>query len=121
MQMMTNPPAPLACRRNNAAASTATVSLELVQDLLQSLQALCSEATLDHCLKQAGIVREFISHPGARLTHDQFVGLYRKSAGATGDEMMGLWSRPIRTGSLKYIMRSEEHTSELQSRGQLVC
>lgn len=114
MQMMTNPPAPLACRRNNAAASTATVSLELVQDLLQSLQALCSEATLDHCLKQAGIVREFISHPGARLTHDQFVGLYRKSAGTTGDEMMGLWSRPIRTGSLKYIMRAVTDAPTIQ-------
>lgn len=86
--------------------STATVSLELVQDLLLSLRALCSEPTLDECLKQAGIVKEFISHPASRLTHDQLVRLYQESAAATGDEMMGLWSRPIRTGSLKYIVRA---------------
>lgn len=85
---------------------TATVSVDLVQELLQSLSRLCTEAVLDQCLQQAGIVKDFIAKPGARVTHDQLVGLYQHSARATGDEMMGLWSRPIRTGSLKYIMRA---------------
>ncbi|KGG82285.1 transcriptional regulator [Comamonas thiooxydans] len=109
MQKVTIAPDPLEWPQTDAedgrSTSTATVSLDLVQDLLQSLRALCSEQALDRCLKEAGIVKKFISHPGARLTHDQLVGLYQKSAGATGDEMMGLWSRPIRTGSLKYIIR----------------
>lgn len=93
---------------NTAAATvaTATVSFGLVQDLLRSLRALCPRPVLDQCLKQAGIVKEFIDHPAARLTHDQLVRLYQESAAASGDEMMGLWSRPIRTGSLKYIMRA---------------
>ena len=39
------------------AAVAATVSLELVQDWLDSLQRLCPEPLLDDCLKQAGIVR----------------------------------------------------------------
>ncbi|GEQ78155.1 AraC family transcriptional regulator [Comamonas testosteroni] len=95
MQKLTIPP-----------ATTATVSFALVQDLLQSLRLLCREVDLDACLKEAGIVKAFIDQAGARLTHDQLVGLYRASAGATGDEMMGLWSRPIRTGSLKYIVRA---------------
>lgn len=82
-----------------------TVSLALVLDLLRSLRAVCSEVELDACLKQAGIVKEFLGHPGARLTHDQLVRLYKESAASTGDEMMGLWSRPIRTGTLKYLIR----------------
>lgn len=110
MQKLPSTPPPLELPQENAevsaAASTATVSIEFVQDLLRSLRALCHEQVLDRCLTQAGIVKEFIRHPGARLTHDQLVGLYRKSAGVTGDEMMGLWSRPIRTGSLKYIIRA---------------
>ncbi|MFT3804339.1 MAG: AraC family transcriptional regulator [Burkholderiaceae bacterium] len=85
-----------------------------MQDLLQSLRSLCPKPVLERCLKQAGIVREIISRPGARLTHDQVVGLYQHSAGATGDEMMGLWSRPIRTGSLKYIMRAVMDAPSLQ-------
>ncbi|MCV2218714.1 AraC family transcriptional regulator [Thauera sp. Sel9] len=87
-------------------ASTATVSFHFVQDLLQSLRSICAEPVLDRCLKQAGIAKEFIEHPGSRLTHDQLVRLYQESASATGDEMMGLWSRPIRAGALKYIVRA---------------
>ncbi|MBS0398825.1 MAG: AraC family transcriptional regulator ligand-binding domain-containing protein, partial [Proteobacteria bacterium] len=77
-----------------------------MEDLLRSLRAVCPQPVLDRCLKAAGIVKEFIDHPASRLTHDQLVKLYRESAAMTGDEMMGLWSRPIRTGSLKYIMRA---------------
>src|SRR5690606_29590677 len=56
--------------------------------------------------EQAGIAKAFIGHPASRLTHDQLVRLYQEGAGATGDEMMGLWSRPVRTGALKYIARA---------------
>ncbi|WP_243737046.1 AraC family transcriptional regulator [Cupriavidus sp. L7L] len=85
---------------------TATVSLDLVQDLLASLRAVYPNCVLDECLKGAGIVKEFIDHPASRLTHDQLVNLYKEVAAATGDEMMGLWSRPIRAGALKYIVRA---------------
>lgn len=89
-----------------ANSQTATVSLDLVQDLLVSVRAMRSNSVLDQCLKRAGIVKEFIDHPAARLTHDQLVNLYKEIAAATGDEMMGLWSRPIRAGALKYIVRA---------------
>lgn len=101
---LVRPPRGLPASPNAVAA--ATVSCDLVEDLLRSLRSLCSDQALDRCLQQAGIVKAFISHPGSRLTHDQLVGLYRRSAAATGDEMMGLWSRPIRTGALKYIVRA---------------
>ncbi len=88
------------------AAHTATVALDLVQDWFQSLRTSYSEEVLDHCLKQAGIVKDFIDRPGARLTRDQLVRLYQESAKKTGDEMMGFWTRPIRSGALKYIVRT---------------
>lgn len=87
-------------------APTATVSLALVEDLWSSLSRLGGGSLLDHCLRQAGIAKAFLRRPGARLTHDQLVRLYQVSAAASGDEMMGLWSRPIRSGSLKYIIRA---------------
>ncbi|WP_241021875.1 AraC family transcriptional regulator [Burkholderia sp. Ac-20353] len=83
-----------------------TVSSAFVADLIRSLRTVSSESTLDECFKRAGIVKKFLDHPEARLTHDQLVRLYKESAAATGDEMMGLWSRPIRTGTLKYLIRS---------------
>lgn len=89
-----------------ADVSAATVSLDLVQDWLSSLRAVCAEPVLDHCLRQAGIVKDFLDRPVSRLTRDQLVRLYQEGARATGDEMMGLWSRPIRSGSLKYIVRA---------------
>lgn len=88
------------------AARTATVALDLVQDWFHSLRTSYSEEVLDQCLKQAGIVKGFIDRPGARLTRDQLVRLYQESAKKTGDEMMGFWTRPIRSGALKYIMRT---------------
>src|SRR5690606_40579804 len=88
------------------AAHTATVALDLVQDWFHSLRTSYSEEVLDHCLKQAGIVKDFIDRPGARLTRDQLVRLYQESARKTGDEMMGFWTRPIRAGALKYIVRT---------------
>lgn len=90
----------------NGATWLATVSTGFVEDWLRSLRAICPEATVERCLQRSGIVRALIDRPSGRLTHEQVVNLYRASAGATGDEMMGLWSRPIRPGSLKYIARS---------------
>lgn len=93
-------------RGAHSAALSATVSAGFVQDWLRSLRAICGKAAMDRCLQHSGIVRELMTRPSARLTHEQIVNLYRASAAATGDEMMGLWSRPIRTGSLKTIVRA---------------
>lgn len=87
-------------------ACVATVSLALVQDLFRSLRAICSAADMARCLKQSGIVEELLDYPGARLTHDQLVRLYQEASAVSGDEMMGLWSRPIRAGTLKYLIRA---------------
>lgn len=84
----------------------ATVSLGFVEDWLQSLQRICSASDYSRFLHQAGFKSEFLAQPNARLTHDQFVKLYQVFATETGDEMMGLWSRSIRTGALKYLCKT---------------
>src|SRR4051812_46436014 len=46
------------------------------------------------------------AQPDARITRQQYAAQYRAVAAALDDEMLGLWSRPIRTGTLKYLMLS---------------
>lgn len=57
-------------------------------------------------MMQAGIPPSLFSRPDARITRAQFVALYKSVAAALDDEMLGLWSRPIRGGTLKYLMLS---------------
>lgn len=87
-------------------AFLATVSLGFVEDWLQSLQRISGPADYSRLLHQAGFRSAFLAQPSARLTHDQFVKLYQVFATGTGDEMMGLWSRSIRSGSLKYLCKT---------------
>lgn len=88
------------------AVSTATVSVALIEDILLSMGRVYTPRERDVCVQAAGIAPEFLSLPGLRITQDQFVRLYQESAALSGDEMMGLWSRPIRKGALKYIVRA---------------
>ncbi|NYT86361.1 AraC family transcriptional regulator [Pollutimonas harenae] len=92
---------------------TSTVSVELLRDLLLALQGICDEARLRGFLAEAGIFPELVARKHARITHEQLVRFYQIAAGETGDEMMGLWSRPIRTGALKVICRSVRDASSV--------
>lgn len=83
-----------------------TVSARFLQDLLLSLEAICLPAQLHELLSQAGIPAGLIAQDNARITHDQLVRLYQAAAVGTGDEMMGLWSRSIRRGTLKLLCKS---------------
>ena len=62
-----------------------------------------SPESVDVLLLAAGIAPAFRDRRGARVTREQLVRLYEVVALATGDEMLGLWSRPIRGGTLKYL------------------
>lgn len=83
-----------------------TLSRELLADWLTSVAAIAGTARLDEFLQAAGIAPAMLSRPGARITDDQAISFYQIAAVRTGDEMMGLWSRPIRSGALKFISRS---------------
>lgn len=82
-----------------------TVSLGFLQDLLASLEPICTPGQFSAFLNQAGIPAALIRQDNARITHDQLVRLYQAAAVGTGDEMMGLWSRSIRSGALKLLCK----------------
>ena len=85
-----------------------TVSLELVHELLASIERIAGPGDLDKYLVVAGLPASSSRHGQlpTRISHNQIVSLYQAAAVGTGDEMMGLWSRPIRSGALKYICKA---------------
>lgn len=93
----------------------ATVSLAFVQDWLVSLRSHCSASQYAAFLEQAGFSKEMLQQDHARVTHDQIVKLYQIVAVGTGDEMMGLWSRPIRSGALKFICTTVIEASSIRT------
>jgi AraC-like DNA-binding protein len=50
-----------------------------------------------------------------RVTLEEFVRLYQLAAPETGDEMMGLWSRPIRPRALQHLVTVQREASSLTS------
>jgi AraC-like DNA-binding protein len=90
-----------------------TVSSAFVQDWLVALQAHCTPPQLRRFLAEVDL--ELDGPTLARVTHDQIVRLYQLVAVETGDEMMGLWSRPIRSGALKHLCTSVRGASSLSA------
>ena len=90
-----------------------TVSRAFVQDWLDTLGSHCSPEQLRSFLGEVDLQHESV--PMARVTHDQIVRLYQLVAVETGDEMMGLWSRPIRSGALKHLCTSVRTASSLSA------
>lgn len=90
-----------------------TVSRAFVQDWLRALETLCPPQQLTHFLSETGLAVS--AGPRDRVTHDQIVRLYQLAAVETGDEMMGLWTRPIRSGALKNLCSYMRGASSLSA------
>ncbi len=90
-----------------------TVSRAFIEDWLSALRAYCPPDLLSDFLMQIGLAE--VAHPRERVTRDQIVQLYQNVAIGTGDEMMGLWSRPIRSGALKLLCTSIRGASSLSA------
>jgi AraC-like DNA-binding protein len=86
--------------------STLTVSAHFLHGMLHAVRTRHGEQVAAQVLANAGIPPSLLHQPDARLTRQQYVALYRTAAATLDDEMLGLWSRPIRTGTLKYLMLS---------------
>jgi AraC-like DNA-binding protein len=84
--------------------STLTVSSHFLHGMLQCVRTRHGERVAAQVLAAAAIPQSLLQRPDARLTRQQYVALYRTVAATLDDEMLGLWSRPIRTGTLKYLM-----------------
>ena len=92
----------------------ATVSYGLISDLVAALDQVCAAGELHAILSAAGLPFQG-DQSRMRLSREQIVRLYKVAAEVTGDEMMGLWSRPIRTGALKQICASMLGASSVEA------
>lgn len=84
-------------------SSLATVSRPFIEDWLVALEGCSSVEQMRSYLRRAGLDR-MESGLEARVTLDQIVTLYRIAAVESGDEMMGLWSRPVRARALQHLV-----------------
>lgn len=91
-----------------------TVSRSLIQDWLEALQLLCDEHHYTSLLERSDLPRH-VGVSRGRVTLDQIVRLYQLAAVETGDEMMGLWSRPIRPRALQHLLTSVRESTSLSS------
>ncbi|MGN6653611.1 AraC family transcriptional regulator [Trinickia sp.] len=83
---------------------SATVPISLVKAFLAGAQA--RPETIRRYLEEAGVAPELLAEPGARVTEEQFSTLYQAIAIALDDEMPGVFSRPQRSGTLKFLCLS---------------
>lgn len=79
-----------------------TVPFALVRAFLSYGESQLTE----HLAIQAGISRGILSSPHARITRHQFSQLYRLLASTADDELPGILSRPMRSGTLKFLCLS---------------
>jgi AraC-like DNA-binding protein len=85
-------------------APGATVPISLVNGFLGSVGT--RPDIVDQHLSAAHIPRALLDQPGARVTEEQFSTLYRSLAIELDDEMPGVFSRPLRSGALKFLCLS---------------
>nr|WP_231908171.1 MULTISPECIES: AraC family transcriptional regulator [Cupriavidus] len=81
---------------------SATVPISLVNGFL----AGADPAAMQRMAGRSGIAYGLLKTPGARVTEEQFSTLYRLLATELDDEMPGIFRRPLRNGTLKYLCLS---------------
>ena len=95
--------------RQKNTSDSLTVSRPFIADWLRALERCGDAQTVQGILRQAGLSDPQLS----RVGRDQIVTLYQRAAAASGDEMTGLWSRPIRNGALKHLLTTMRDASTL--------
>lgn len=91
-----------------------TVSRQFIADWLAALRPLCTDTEYLSLLKRSDLMADQVTTHG-RVTLDQIVSLYQHAAIETQDEMMGLWSRPIRPRALQHLLTSVREAKSLAS------
>ena len=89
-----------------------TVSRHFIADWLEALRPLCEADHFGSLLARSDLT---VDAQQGRITLDQIVCLYQLAAVETGDEMMGLWSRPIRPRALQHLLTSVREARSLSS------
>ncbi|WP_299196664.1 AraC family transcriptional regulator [uncultured Erythrobacter sp.] len=91
-----------------------TVSAAFIKDWIEALGTRCTPAQISSLLKRSGIDASAVTTP-QRITLDEITRLYQLAAIETGDEMMGLWSRPIRARALQHLVSVQREATSLTS------
>lgn len=94
--------------------SLTTVSAGFIQDWLDALASRCTPETMASLLERSGLQSGPMA-PTQRITLEEIARLYQLAAPETGDEMMGLWSRPIRPRALQHLVTVQREASSLTS------
>lgn len=81
-----------------------TVPIAFVRALLAG--PVLAPATRDRLLLKADIPPQLMDEPGARATTEQFATLYQQLARELDDELPGMFSRPARAGTFKFLCLS---------------
>lgn len=83
-----------------------TISGHFLDGMLKKVLEVGGPEAALRILDRARVAPGFLQQPASRITRSQFVAAYKAVAAELDDEMHGLWSRPIRGGTLKYLMLS---------------
>ncbi|MCZ4255400.1 AraC family transcriptional regulator ligand-binding domain-containing protein [Sulfitobacter sp. G21635-S1] len=94
--------------------SLTTVSAGFIQDWLDALNARCTPDAMTSLLQRSGLQTGPMA-PAQRVTLEEIARLYQLAAPETGDEMMGLWSRPIRPRALQHLLTVQREARSLVS------
>ncbi|SAL35071.1 AraC family transcriptional regulator [Caballeronia humi] len=89
---------------------SATVPISVVNGFLSG----ADRRAIARLAERSGIPHELLREPAARVTQEQFSTLYRLLAMELDDEMPGIFSRPLRNGTLKYLCLSLLDASKLE-------
>jgi AraC-like DNA-binding protein len=81
---------------------SATVPISVVNGFLSG----ADRAAVARLAQHSGIPHELLGKPAARVTQEQFSTLYRLLAMELDDEMPGIFARPLRNGTLKFLCLS---------------
>lgn len=95
-----------------APKSSVTIPVAFAQGLLAGARARGLDC--GPFLADAGIDPHLLEQGGARVTADQYVGLFRSLTDRLDDDFLGFLSRPLRSGSFALIVRSAAGEDSLQ-------
>ena len=91
-----------------------TVSAGFIEDWLDALKSRCAPEAMASLLQRSGLGPGPMA-PARRVTLEEIARLYQLAAPETGDEMMGLWSRPIRPRALQHLLTVQREATSLVS------
>ena len=92
--------------------SPVTIPIAFVHGILSGVRARGQPC--DAFLADAGIASELLQQVNARVSVDQYVGLYRLLIQRLDDDFLGFFSRPLRRGSFALIARSGVSATTLE-------